>query len=312
MKANAITRIIIWSLVIVLLVGILIAGLVPRYSHSSVIKASLNATEPTVALDSSSGIPAPTAAPDSPSSVSPAPSAVPAGVNAVPAEDISALEINWAAGNIVIESADVDSITFSESGLSKNSKPFIWKIKKEKLVIDFSEATVLSGFGIHVDFGKDLLIQVPKDWVCRELELDAASAALEVTGLTIHEVDIDTASGTCLFDSCNVSSMDVDTASGDIEFYGTLDSLECDAASASFRGVFTNVPRSIEMESASGDLDLTLPQDAGFSVKTDGLSSDFSSDFDVTQRNGNYIHGDGACRIEMDAMSGDVTIRKAQ
>ena len=41
------------------------------------------------------------------------------------------------------------------------------------------------------------------------------------------------------------------------------------------------------------------------------MSGNFDSDFTTTQRNGNYVAGDGRCHIEVDAMSGDVTIRKA-
>ena len=51
----------------------------------------------------------------------------------------------------------------------------------------------------------------------------------------------------------------VDTASGNIYFEGTLNALDCDAASASCEIVVNNVPEYIEMEMASGDLNLTLP-----------------------------------------------------
>ena len=43
----------------------------------------------------------------------------------------------------------------------------------------------------------------------------------------------------------------------------------------------------------------------------DALSSDFYSDFPTTVSNGNYVHGDGQCRISFNGLSGDLTIRKA-
>ena len=59
-----------------------------------------------------------------------------------------------------------------------------------------------------------------------------------------------------------------------------------------------------------GFLDLTLPEDTGFSVDLDGMSCDFSSEFETTLRNGRHTYGDGHCRIDMDGMSSDVIIRK--
>ena len=56
---------------------------------------------------------------------------------------------------------------------------------------------------------------------------------------------------------------------------------------------------------------MVLPEDAGFTVKLDTMSGDFESDFDTTLRNDSYVAGNGRCRIDVDAMSGDVTIRKA-
>ena len=40
------------------------------------------------------------------------------------------------------------------------------------------------------------------------------------------------------------------------------------------------------------------------------MSSDFSSDFATTIQNGRHVCGDGSCQIQMDAMSGNVIIRK--
>ena len=64
------------------------------------------------------------------------------------------------------------------------------------------------------------------------------------------------------------------------------------------------------MDSMSGGLTLTLPEDAGFTVGLDAMSSDFSSDFPTVKKNKSYVCGDGHCKIDMSAMSGDVSILK--
>lgn len=236
--------------------------------------------------------------------------AVPGGAASVPASEIRDISIDWAAGSITVIPTDSDQIYFYEEG-GRSDRPMTWRQREGKLSIEFCDEHFF-GIGIGVDIKKDLTIQIPRDISLKELEIDAASAKVHVTDLTVREVNLDTASGTVDFVNCTVDSMDVDTASGNISFTGSLAALECDAASADFEAVLTNVPRIMEMDSASGSLKLTLPENAGFSVNVDGLSSRFSSDFETTMQNGRYIHGDGACRIDMEAMSGKVTIKKAQ
>ena len=141
--------------------------------------------------------------------------------------------------------------------------------------------------------------------------MDSASATLEVKDLTIRDVEVDSASGACQFDGCTLEQLDVDTASGDIRFQGRLDVLDCEGASASIYAALDNVPSRISVDTMSGDLDLTLPENAGYTLKLDAMSSEFDSDFETTLKNGQYISGDGSCRIDVSAMSGDVTIRKA-
>lgn len=295
MRTNAIIRIIIWSIVIVLLVSILGCGLLYR-SHrindrppaETAVPIPIENTEPIqgTATEQSS----------------------------FSTDNIQELKIEWAAGTISIRpDPSIKTILVSESDVHNEKYRMMCKTRGDKLTISYTDEAV-SGFGISIgeDLRKDLTILVPTDWVCRNLDIDAASANLEVSDLTIQEVEFDGASGVCHFDNCTVDNLDVDTASGDIYFQGALEVLDFDAASASFYGVMTIVPRRLEMDGMSGNLELTLPENAGFTVETEGLSTNFTSDFTTTTRNGAHIHGDGECQIRMEGMSGKVIIHKAQ
>ncbi len=269
----------------------------------------LTGPTPIAAMEAAPGSPV-----QAPESTVPAASSEPTGdTTALNASKISSISVEWVAGNIVLEPWDGDTIRVSEEGVTDSKYEMHYKIKDKELDIKFCQEKQLKNFslGIHTTITKDLLIQIPRNWTGQELEIDAAAANLEVTGQTFREVEIDGASGTCLFENCTFQELDLDTASGDVEFRGQLHSLDFDAASASFKGILTNVPKQIDMDSMSGNLDLTLPEDAGFSVKIDGMTSDFSSEFPVTIQNGRRICGDGRCRIDVNAMSGNVTIRKA-
>ena len=296
MRKNAIFRIIIWSIVLVLLVSILSSALFLRTRR-------LSSHSP-----AETAIPSPIAAPEDGTGEVTRTEAI-----SLDPRQIREIGIEWAAGSITIQPAEVDSIQISEAAVSESKYAMVWKQSGDKLTIRYSENNGLDfHFGITINdvISKDLTILVPLGWECDSLEVDAASATLGVKNLTIREVDFDGASGVCTFENCVIDQLDLDTASGDIYFTGTLETLDCDAASASVIAVFDNVPSRIDMDSMSGDLDITLPSDAGYTVTMDALSSDFISDFSCSQRGDSYYYGNGKCQISMDAMSGDVYLRE--
>ncbi len=224
---------------------------------------------------------------------------------------IREIKIEWISGSVTVEPGDVQEITFLESGNGTDKYEMVWKQSGDELVIQYSKDSSIAGFGLHFgDGSKDLTVTVPRGWVCDSLELDTASTDLTVRDMIIREMEIDSASGAAKFENCTVSSLDVDTASGDVTFSGSLNELDFEAASASFTGVLKNVPDKVKMDSMSGGLTLTLPEDAGFTVSLDAMSSDFSSDFPTVKKNKSYVCGDGHCKIDVDAMSGDVSILK--
>lgn len=233
------------------------------------------------------------------------------GTNVNP-DNIQKLSIDWAVGDVIIRRGNTQVINVYEDAPS-GAKPMVCEIKDgTKLKIQFHEGK----FNVNIGFGdlttKDLTVTVPMDFDLRELDVDMASGNVEIQGMTIDKVDLDCADVTCILDQCTVNTLDVDAASGDISFSGSLGELDMDSASADFIGVFQNTPRKIDMDGMSGTLDITLPQNTGFTAKVEGLSNNFSSDFPTKSVNGAHTHGNGSCRINVDGMSGDVTIRRGE
>lgn len=285
MKTNAIVRIVLFSIAILVLLGILGVGLAAgMFMTTGLSIFNEEFSQPLVTGEDTNSV-------------------------SVDAASIRELEIEWVAGKITIMRQNTTQITVTEPTVTNDKYKMVCKQSGDTLKIQFSESD-LNYIGIHSDLSKDLVITVPMDWVCEELDIDTAAATVEVSDMTLNNVDFDGASGICTFTNCTVGNMELDTASGDVRFTGKLDSLKCNAMSANCEITVNNVPKRIDLESMSGDLDITLPEDCGFTVSMDGMSSDFSSDFQTTTTNGHYVHGDGSCRINVEAMSGDVTIRK--
>lgn len=226
--------------------------------------------------------------------------------------EIKNIEIEWAAGNITIEpSEDAKDITISEYCQLNSKYTMVYRQSGRTLKIQFCEESIeFPSFGINVDVSKDLVVTVPAAWIGESIEIDAASAVVEMSGLTVREFDFDGASGNCSITDCDITDMDIDTASGNVSFSGTLEKLDCDVASANCTIEVFNIPRSIELDGMSGDLELILPPDAGFICKLDTLSGSFHSDFAFSTHSDTYVSGDGECKINASAMSGDVRILK--
>jgi len=231
------------------------------------------------------------------------------GKDTFEASAIRELEIEWTAGDILIQPGSSDRIVVKEDGVTADRYAMYLYQDGDTLKIRYAQS-VKNFIGLTDLMEKDLTIYVPVDWHCESLEIDAASATVEVNDLTIREVDFDGASGICEFENCIVEEIDIDTASGDVHFIGSLDILDCDAASASVFASLTNVPQRLDMDMMSGDLELSLPADAGFSLHMDTMKDNLTSEFETELKNGNYVSGNGACRINIDALSGDVIIRK--
>jgi len=290
MKTSAIIRIVIFSLVIILLSFILLSVLDHNYYIES---GRVHSYEEAGELPTE-------------------------GLMQINQHDITAqiqnIDIEWAAGSITIHRSDsLSSIIVEESCSTDSEYETVIKQSGQTLKIKFSEESVkLSGFGIDADISKDLVIRVPKNWNCNNLEIDAAAAEVYIHDLSINELDFDGASGNLILDNCNIVDLDIDTASGDVEFTGTLKDLDFDAASAKFYGEFQAMPNRLNLDAMSGDVELVLPEYCWFTCELETMSGSFVTDFATTQEKNVYIHGgkDNACHIRISAMSGDVSILK--
>ena len=369
MKRNAIIRIIAWTVSLVILVGILVAGMSWRYNRSDFLggTALIEATQahdsgdvsrisalltedswllrsPDPGAEQKALLSAGTAVSitrqelvngnewvfvDSPesgwllmsslntkeNSTETEKASVDAGIDysadvyVLKPHEIRDFKIDWLAGSIrILSSTDAVGIEVQESEIADSRYKMVCRQDGSTLKIAFCDGSFRNMLKMNPP-KKDLTILVPKDFSLKELEIDAASADLSVQNLSVQEVSIDTASGKNSFENCKVDTLDIDTASGDVYFEGSLNKLDCDSASAGVQAVLSNVPYEIDVDTASGDLVLFLPEDAGFSVKMDTMSGKFDSSLTYTVKDGRYIRGNGACNIDISSMSSDVTIR---
>lgn len=282
MKRNAIARIVIYSIVALLLIGLLLMGL-----GIGQFRLDLN-------LGTGSGEPL-------------------TGEIAVEADRIQNIEIEWVSGNIDIRVATDDSreIRIMESGYTDEEHQAVWEIRGKTLVIQYSEPSVQFGFVSSPD--KDLTIVFPAGWVCGNLDIETVSGGVNVTLLTASEIELENVSAKCLFESCTAREVTASTVSGEVEYRGHVDNLDCESVSADCKVVLTEEGADrLTMEAVSGDLIVCLWETTGFSANIDSVSGNIYSDFHTASSGGDQVYGDGNCRLEAETVSGDIQIRKME
>lgn len=280
MRTNAIIRIVIFSLVILILLGILFIGL---GIGTFIYRWNFNGSATTNGNLSSSG--------------------------QVSASEVRNLHIEWVNGSITIQPGDTDVISFSESGIYAEDEQMVWKQSGDTLTIQFSKPQVF--LGIAFNSSKDLVVLVPRDWQANDLDIESVSAKIEVSDLTASEIDLENVSGTCYFTNCTTSDLSVETVSGNVTYEGIFSTMDCSTVSANCTLNALSNPRELSLDSVSGDLILALPEDCGFTAGIDSMSGDISSDFATTASKNHHTYGDGSCHITADTVSGNIIIRKA-
>lgn len=253
MKTSAIIRIVLYTLVIIMLLGILLAGLgIETFMFHTNSGGEMNT-----------------------------------GSGSVDADGITSLNIDWAAGSITIQTGNVQQITFTESGQFEDRYAMVYEEKNGTLSLQYAKPPV--SIGLNSTPSKDLIITVPKDWNCEELNLDGAALEINISGISVEELSIN-------------------GAAFEISFNGALDRLSCDGAACQMEIVCTNRPQEIDLDGAACSLELTIPEDCGFLVQMDGLSCDFDADVEYASSKDSYAFGDKHCQIDVDGLSCEITI----
>lgn len=281
MKSSAIFRIVIFSVLAIVLMGALFTGIAFRALRSD--RTDPGATEATTFPVEANG------------------------ALRFPADSVRSLEIDWAAGNIVIERTSETEISVSEDN-SDPKNPMVVSTSGDTLNIKDRKDN--KGSILKSAQRKDLYISIPNGWQGKVLTVNCASTAVTMRNMDWDSANINSASGHCDFIDCRIGTLDIDTASSDLFFTGSLMELDMDGASASAVLNIRNQPRKLSVDSMSGKLDLTLPADCGFELKTDSLSGKANLDQEAQIRDGRYIYGDGACKIDVDGVSTTVNVHK--
>ena len=230
----------------------------------------------------------------------------------VPAEDITALDIDWVAGDVKIMVTDGEEIVVTEHADHGIPEEYALQLEADNtLRIRYSNDV----WGIDMP-EKDLTVLLPRT-VAENLtavDLSGVSADFAVGKLTVRDAfSFDTTSGKLEMQSMNApqAKADVSSVSGNVELDGSFREVKAGSTSGEIDLMLRNAPAAVEVSTVSGEVDVELPAGTGFTLDYSTVSGELECDFPLTKSaDGKYACGDGACRIEVGTTSGSLSVER--
>lgn len=286
MKSSAVVRIVIWSLVALILTGVLVAGVVLKGVWGGSDDFSIGFTGTVYSGEYNIG-------------------------GGSVTDPINAVEVHWVSGKIHIAVYDGEATVISENEIEDEDYKLRYRVENGILTVH-SEKSGFS-FGVIKKPKKELTIKIPRTYAenLRRLMINSVSAEIDIKGLAVLETaEIDTVSGRVTATDLTAASLECDTVSGDIKASGAIERFDLDSTSGSAQITTSVQLKSLETDTVSGDVTLTLPESSGFSLEFDTVSGDLDSELPLAKKNGKHICNDGSAKFEADSTSGDFTIKK--
>ena len=230
----------------------------------------------------------------------------------VPAESITALSIDWVAGDVKIMVTDGEEIVVTEHADRGIPAEYALLLEADNtLRIRYSNDV----WGIDMP-EKDLTVLLPRT-VAENLtavDLSGVSANFAVGKLTVRDAfSFDTTSGKLEMQSMNApqAKATVSSVSGKVELDGSFREVKAGRTSGEIDLRLRNAPAAVEVSTVSGEVDVELPAGTGFTLDYSTVSGELEYDFPLTKsKDGKYVCGDGACRIEVGTTSGSLSVER--
>ncbi len=243
------------------------------------------------------------------------------------AGELSRVEVNWLSGTVNIRPHDGEEIILRETGAKDTDNEMRFRLQGGTLTVHFRKSGLF--WGATKQKTLELLIPQSQIQALQTVEIDTASAEINVEGMdaslfsvdsasgavyakdcTFSSIEIDSASGDCTLDGCTAGAFEMDTASGMATLSGSVEAVEFDSASGDLRITSDVAPREIEVNTASGRSEITLPADAEFSAELDSASGDLRVEgFNGRSGKDSFVCGSGSNRYSFDSASGDAILR---
>ena len=201
------------------------------------------------------------------------------------------LEIDWYHDSVTIQAYDGNEVIISEtsdSALTDSTTMHYYFDSKGTLKIVFGKPGV-SMKGSEVP-DKQLLVKVPRTLRLESVEVNGLGHNFRMDSVCCEDLEINSVWSQMYLNECEVKNIEVNGVSADLS------------------ATFSQMPEEIELNNVSGKTTLWVPEDAGITLELNGIAHDFHSTLPVATKGKKKVIGNGACKIESNAVSGDLDI----
>jgi len=213
------------------------------------------------------------------------------------------VSITVASENLIIERGGTE---FGYHITNRSGQSFEHSLSRDRLVIDQR-----SGRGAWVMFGWNnfvpgkrlptITVYIPEDMYLEKLDIEMASGAVRVTGIDAASVEINGASGNFTATDLTVDrELDVEVVSGSTHVSGDL------RGDLTFNSVSGNL--DIEIDGAAADYQRAIEAVSG-NITVSDPSGKLNSSTLVTSDSSGNRQTSGANRLEIEAVSGNISVR---
>lgn len=261
-------------------------------------------------------------------------------------EPIKNLEIQWVSGSVEICQGTEDQVTFRETADRALSDDLVmgWRLEGETLSITFCAA---NSWTLDIP-DKALTVTLPQDLVLESVQVTTTSAEVYAPALQAREVACDTTSGDLTAQLLGTETIQVNTVSGSVEVTALDDAKQVKAATTSGNVNLTlgyadqldvttisgetritaaqcrqtdlnstsgNVTLDLqsasgacEVSTVSGEVTLSLPENADAAVEFSTVSGSFDSALSLRKEGDCYFSGSGQNQYQVKTTSGSLRI----
>lgn len=306
MRASAIIRIIVWSLVALALTAVLVQGLTTGFSFGGIqVFGSFSYADSEQYL---------------------------VGSNQIDMKEISEIEINWGAGDVQIIPYEGNEVIFREQAsrvlLEEDMMRFC--LRNGKLTIQFCAPK--RGFRIFANIpSKSLEVKIPYAMAGSLTELDVnsisapvsiqaiggaetkvscVSGAIHISDISCRELDLETVSGGIRGENIQATELDMESVSGTVDVFGAFQEVNGSSVSGNLTLRSDTCPRKVEAETVSGGIRLQIPENDGFTARYHTVSGQFYSNFPTMAEKKRAVYKNGGAEFSFETVSGSMDIER--
>jgi len=219
------------------------------------------------------------------------------------------VDIHWISGAVKLELWDGDALVLEETGNRSPEEALRWRLKNGVLTVQYCAT------GRFTDLpSKNLVIKVPAEMAkTMRVTVDAVSADCVGSGLEFDALELDGTSGELRIDGA-FREVSADTVSGEVSISGVVQDLEVDTTSGDVCINLQETPDQLSVDTVSGDLELILPGERSFDMETETVSGQIRCELETRGTSEERFYdsgkGDRAAELDLNTVSGDLTIRK--